>query len=85
MIETTDDRLLWQQNAHEDFRHEGMVNLDRDRLNIFVKTSENQSTHCFSTCPVTPSGSVAFLGWTALSTHLKSPQHLHCECVVLGG
>lgn len=54
------------------FRQSGMMDFNRDRLKIFVKTSESWSACFFSTLPLTTSGLAAFLRFTALSIHLTS-------------
>lgn len=64
----------------DDFRQAGTTACDRERWKMLVKTRESWSAHVLSTFPGTPSGLVAFLEFTALSTCLTS-----CSATVSGG
>lgn len=73
----------------EDFRQGGTVACAKDRLNILVKTPVSWTAQSFSTLPVTPSGSAAFLGFTVLSMNLTSSGNINrdtvCDPNGLGG
>ncbi len=49
-----------------------MVACFSDKLKMSVKTGASWSAHALSTFPGTPSGPVAFLGFTARSTRFTS-------------
>ena len=46
----------------DDLKHAGTLDSNRERLNMFVKTSVSWSAHFFRMRPTTSSGPTAFLG-----------------------
>ena len=53
-------------------KYVGITDLDRERLNISVKTLASWSAHARSTCPGNPSGPVALWMLTCLKVLLTS-------------
>lgn len=73
VLEAADNGLFRQW---DDWQSSGKIlYLDRDRLKIFVKTSDSWSAHNLNILLVTPSGPAPFLGFSTLT--LTS-----CSCTV---
>lgn len=81
VIESVCGGILGYKNDCGSFRQDGTAACVSEWLKTMVKTLESWLAHALSNFPGTPSGPVAFLGFTALSPCLPS-----CSCkVIVGG
>lgn len=90
VTQTADDGLFGGGTIKEDFRQSRTVDWYKNWLEILMKTPASWSAQSLNTCPETPSGPAAFLGFTGLKVGLTSTMsmwpavvHINAEFLVL--